>query len=372
MALRVPDPVSERRLDELRVRAEREGFVPEAGVRPAGAPIPRATPHAGYYGLPLLKRPVWTWEVPVYFFVGGTAGAAAMIAAAARAAGAPERLVRDARWMAAAGSALSPPLLIADLGRPERFLNMLRVFKLQSPMSVGAWTLVAFSTASAAATFAGLISARAGNRLPVRIVRDAAEGLSAATGLAMSTYTGVLIGATAIPAWAQNVRLLPVHFGASSLAAAASVLELAGHRHPALNALGAGAALVETLAAIHLERQKHVAFEPLKRGRSGAMVRVAELLSGPIPLALRLFGGRSAELRRAAAVSSLAGSLLTRVAWLEAGRASADDPRVPLGLSDVAAGAAPLAGPVADDPPSDDLMSPDRGRQAPRSVLPPE
>jgi len=68
-----------------------------------------------YYGLPTLKQPVWTWEVPAYFFVGGTAGAAATIAAAARLAGGRPELVRDARWIAAAGGAMSPPLLIADL-----------------------------------------------------------------------------------------------------------------------------------------------------------------------------------------------------------------------------------------------------------------
>src|SRR5215213_2942176 len=94
-----------------------------------------------YYDLPLLKPPVWTWEVPTYFFIGGAAGAAAVLAVAAQIANADEKLVRDARWIAAIGANLSTPLLIADLGRPERFLNMLRVFKLHSPMSVGAWTV---------------------------------------------------------------------------------------------------------------------------------------------------------------------------------------------------------------------------------------
>src|SRR3954452_1945523 len=111
----------------------------------------------GYYGLPLLKRPTWTWEVPVYFWVGGAAGASALIGAVAGRMGAGQRLARDARWMAAAGSALSPPLLISDLGRPERFLNMMRVFKPDSPMSVGSWTLLTFGTASGAAAAADLL-----------------------------------------------------------------------------------------------------------------------------------------------------------------------------------------------------------------------
>ena len=141
----------ERRLEELRREALATGQIRAEGVRPGGAPLPETA--SGYYGLPLLKAPVWTWEVPAYFFVGGAAGAAAVIGAVANMTAHSPDLVRHARWVAAAGAALSPPLLISDLGRPDRFLNMLRVFKLRSPMSVGAWTLVAFSNAAAAAAF---------------------------------------------------------------------------------------------------------------------------------------------------------------------------------------------------------------------------
>jgi formate-dependent nitrite reductase membrane component NrfD len=276
-----------------------------------------------YYGLPTLKPPVWTWEVPAYFFVGGAAGAAAMIGAAARLAGGRPELVRDARWIAAAGGAISPPLLVADLGRPERFLNMLRVFKVQSPMSVGAWTLVAFSNAAGAAAFADLIDRWSDGRIPVRLLGDAAEALSAATGLVLSTYTGVLIGATAIPAWSENVRILPVHFGASAVGSAVSILELLGHRDPALNLLGAGAAAVETLIGGSLELSGSEALVPLKQGWSGNIVRAGGVLSGPLPLALRLLAGRSPSARRIAAVSTIVGSVLTRVGWLAAGRESA-------------------------------------------------
>jgi formate-dependent nitrite reductase membrane component NrfD len=286
-----------------------------------------------YYGLPTLKQPVWTWEVPAYFFVGGAAGAAATIAAAARIAGGRPELVRDARWIAAVGGVMSPPLLIADLGRPARFLNMLRVFKVQSPMSVGAWTLVTFSNAAGAAAFADWIDRASGGRIPVRVIGNAAEALAAATGLVLSTYTGVLIGATAIPAWSENVRILPVHFGASAVGTAVSILELMGHRDPALNALGAGAAAVETLIGASLElslaRRSSAegstseALAPLKHGWSGQIVRAGGVLSGPLPLALRLMAGGSPSARKAAAVSTIVGSLLTRVGWLAAGRASA-------------------------------------------------
>lgn len=260
-----------------------------------------------YYDLPLLKPPVWTWEVPTYFFVGGAAGAASILGVAAQLAGGEEELVRDARWIALIGSALSAPLLVSDLGRPERFLNMLRVFKPQSPMSVGVWTLTGFGGASSAAAL-----------VPYKPVQDVAAVGAAATGLLMMTYTGVLLGATAIPVWKEHVRLLPMHFGASALASAASLLELRGHRHPALHALALGAAVFETIAAVALETGDDPVSAPLREGRSGTLTRLGGLLSGPIPLFMRLMGSR-----KGAAVASLAGSLLTRFAWVEAGKVSA-------------------------------------------------
>ncbi|HSC27991.1 MAG TPA: NrfD/PsrC family molybdoenzyme membrane anchor subunit, partial [Vicinamibacterales bacterium] len=194
----------ERRLRDLREQAA-VAPLPEEGLQPSSSPLPQDTSTAsrGYYGQPLLKPPVWTWEVPAYFFVGGAAGAAAVIGAIARTTGSDPALVRDARWIAAAGAAASPPLLISDLGRPDRFLNMLRVFKIQSPMSVGAWTLVAFSNSAGAAAFADLVTRATRGRVRATLVGNAAEALSAATGLLLSTYTGVLLGATAIPVWSQ-------------------------------------------------------------------------------------------------------------------------------------------------------------------------
>src|SRR5581483_11139583 len=130
----------ERRLDQIRQEAKKRGQLAVVSARPAGAPFPQASPENGYYHIPLLKQPPWTWEIPLYFFVGGAAGAAAVIGAIADYTGADRQLVTHARWIAAAGSVISPALLISDLGRPERFLAMLRVFKPQSPMSVGVWT----------------------------------------------------------------------------------------------------------------------------------------------------------------------------------------------------------------------------------------
>jgi len=316
-------PDKERRLRELRRKAASGARLGGEGIAPAGGPMPVRTGETQYYGLPLLKPPVWTWEVPAYFFVGGAAGAAAAVGGVAHAVGANPALVRDARWIAAAGAIASPPLLISDLGRPERFLNMLRVFKLQSPMSVGAWTLAAFSTAAGGAAFADLVDRRYARRLPVRILGNAAEALAAATGLVLSTYTGVLIGATAIPVWSRHVHLLPAHFGASGLGTAVALLELLGHRERALNRLAIGAAAAETLMGLMVERSDDAETGSVTQGRAATLTRAGGLLSGPLPLALRLLAPRSRAARNLAALSTIAGSLLTRVGWVAAGRESA-------------------------------------------------
>lgn len=330
--LRTPDAATEHRLEELRSEALRTGRVDATGIRPSGSPLPQATPENGYYGLPLLKEPTWTWEIPVYFFVGGAAGAAAVLGAAAQLTGTDPLLVRDARRIAAAGAVISAPLLIADLGRRDRFLNMLRVLKLQSPMSVGAWTLTVFGAASSAAVLADFLAWR--TRLPARLIGDMAGVAAAASGLGMATYTGVLVGATVIPAWARHAAMLPIHFAASATGSAAALLELLGHQEPALNALALAAAGVETATGFYIESDRGIASEPLRRGSSGWTMRVAGILSGPLPMALRLFGRGSRRSRRAAAVSTLFGSIITRLAWVEAGKASARDSRTSLELAE--------------------------------------
>jgi hypothetical protein len=335
-----PDLIREKRLFEIRREAETHGKVAAPGVRPQGAPFPKASPQTGYYGIPLLKGPAWTWEIPLYLFVGGASGAAAVVGAVADLAGADRKLVRDARWIAAAGSVISPALLIADLGRPERFLAMLRVFKPKSPMSVGVWTLLGFSAGASAAAFATVVRDRYGDSLPVRVLENAGQAASLAFGLPFSNYTGVLIGATSIPVWNEHAADLPIHFGVSGWGAAVGLLELLGNdKSRALQALGLGAAIFECLEGLRLETKKCAEPNPLKRGGSGLTIRTGGVLSGPVPAVLRVLsllsrGRRSRDLRRWAARSAVAGSLITRIAWIMAGHASARNWRVPLKISD--------------------------------------
>ncbi|MBV8205421.1 MAG: polysulfide reductase NrfD [Acidobacteria bacterium] len=325
-------PIEEERLVEIRREAERLGQVQGGGVRPAGAPFPQASPETGYYGLPLLKEPQWNWAIPLYFFVGGAAGSSGVIATMAEWAGGNRELARQARLLALGGAGLSGALLVYDLGRPARFLNMLRVFKPQSPMSMGAWILTAFSTSTAAAVFADLVS-KHWNGLPVRLLGGSSKLFSTLFGMPFSNYTGVLIGATAIAAWNREIDMLPLHFGMSGLQAAASLLELLGNDDSrALNLLGMLASALETFEGIRLESKPERALAPLKHGPSGWVTRAGGLLSGPVPLLLRAaaLAGGNRQMRRWAAWSGIAGSLLTRYGWMRAGHASARDFRLPL------------------------------------------
>ncbi len=332
---RAPDPESERRLAEIRREATKTGLTLAQGITPAGAPFPSATPETGYYGVPLLKEPQWQKEVPLYLFVGGAAGASAVVACAANLASKnSDELVQQARWFAAGGGMLSSILLTKDLGVPSRFMNMLRVFKPQSPMNMGAWTLTAFSTFSAAAAFASHVR-RTLDTVPVRVVENVSGILAGVTGLVMASYTGVLIGGTAIPAWNSNIDTLPPHFAASGMNSAVSLLELAGNDDSrALNVLGLAASAYESFEGLMLEIQRKRSDEPLRRGVSGFLVRLGGVLSGPLPLFFRIAyamtGNRN--LRRTAAYLSLAGSLFTRFGWVQAGRASAKDHTLSLEL----------------------------------------
>lgn len=324
----------ERRLQQIRQEAQQHALIPFPREHELSKPL-EASAEKGYYGMPLLKRPQWTVEIPIYFFVGGAAGAAAVIAAIGEMSSKDRAVIRDAQWLAAIGGIVSPALLISDLGMPSRFLAMLRVFKVQSPMSVGSWTLVAFSNAAVASAVLGELQRR--RKIPgVPVLRRTSQIAAALTGLVLSTYTGVLIGATAIPVWNEHISSLPIHFAISGMLTAVSILELRGHDSAALNKLGMMAAVLETAMGASIELRKTPAEHPVRHGISGEAMRGAGLLSGPVPLALRAFAMLSdkheRKLRKAAAVSSIVGSLLTRWAWIKAGHASAQNPRIPLEL----------------------------------------
>jgi hypothetical protein len=213
-----------------------------------------------------------------------------------------------------------------DLGRPHLFLNMLRVFKHRSAMSMGAWILTAFGTCAVTGLIA--LELHAHQILPGTL--DQLLGLvagififgAAIFGTLLATYTGVLIGATAIPAWFLHRTLLPIHFGTAGLGSAAGLLELLGHRTPVLNFLGFYAAAVETALLIWLSLAKHGAADrAIHEHGSGWLIRIGEVLNGPLALVLRFFG-----FVPFAALTFLIGALISRIGWIAVGKVSGSDP----------------------------------------------
>jgi Polysulphide reductase, NrfD len=300
----------EKRLDDIRDTALQRGEITGPSVRAQGGPIPH---RPGYHGEAVVRPPVWTWEIPIYLFIGGLGGMSPTIACAALVSHQAE-LARMAMLLAAVAAIVSPILLILDLGRPSRFINMLRVFKHQSAMSVGVWILTVFSPCAVG----GFLALEFNISLFAWLFVFAA----AFFGLGLATYTGVLLGATAIPVWNLHHRLLPMHFGAAGLGSAAAVLELLGHRIRQLNALGIAVAALETAFWIWLELHRHgKADRAAHEGGSGWGIRLAELFTGPTSLVLRLLGAVPL-----AAISFVLGALISRFAWMAAGRASGRDP----------------------------------------------
>lgn len=274
-----------------------------------------------YHGQPVIKEPVWTWEIPCYFFAGGLAGASAGLAYLAEARGNHE-LGRRAWGAALVAVAASPGLLISDLGRPSRFLNMLRMFKVTSPMSVGSWIL----SLSGATTTVAAVHAWTG-RFPrlSRVSRPAAALL----GLPLSTYTGALIANTAVPVWHEARRLLPFVFGsgaALSAGAAAAILTPPDSAAPARR-LALAAAALEAGLKRSMEQQLGELGEPYRQGASG---RFGHLGQGCLGAGALLLAKRGRSSRAASAVGGtllLAGALAARWSVFKAGVASAADPK---------------------------------------------
>jgi formate-dependent nitrite reductase membrane component NrfD len=274
---------------------------------------------------PMIHAPVWTWEVPVYFWFGGMSAGASFVAFACDLAG-DEKAARICRRVALATVMPAPPLLIADLGRPARFLNMLRIFKPRSPMSMGSWALMAFSSLLAGAAGADLL----GRRREARAI----NGAAALVGGYFGSYTGVLLASTAVPLWARSRLFLGPIFvctGAATGAAACRLTLVAcglpeGHQtREALGRVETGAMTAELALSILNERRLGPVAEELEKGVPGRQFRAAKWLVRT-GLALRFVRRRTGRpAHDVASVLYLLAGLLFRLAWVGAGKGSARD-----------------------------------------------
>ena len=290
--------------------------------------VPRAD-FTSYYGKPILNAPVWeARDIAGYLFLGGLAGGSSLLAAGADLTGRPG-LSRAAKAGAAGAITLSLAALVHDLGRPARFINMMRVFKVTSPMSVGTWLLSGYAPAAGVAAATALTG-----RLPK--VGAAATVGAALLGPAVAAYTAALIADTAVPAWHDGYREMPFVFTGSGAMAAGGLGLLAGPAEesgPARNLALAGQ-VVEMLAFERMTRRIGMVAEPYHTGRGGAYVRAGQVLGALGAAGATLSGtpavpsGRPRRLITALSGAALIGaSIATRWGVFHAGMASARDPK---------------------------------------------
>jgi hypothetical protein len=286
---------------------------------------PQVSEIRSYHGQPVLKEPVWTWEIPVYFYTGGLAGASAGLAYLSELQG-DEVLAQRAWTVALAGITLSPPLLISDLGRSARFFNMLRMFKVTSPMSVGSWIL----SASGASTAAAATNAWTGMFPGIgRVAKPAA----AVFGLPLSTYTAALIANTAVPVWHEARRVLPFVFASgAALSAGAGAVAVTPPQHARPARRLALASAVFEMGAI--EVMKHLLGEHGDPYGRGVPRRLSEVSRACLVGGAALMVARGSSSRTAAAVAGgllSAGALSARLSIFRAGFVSASDPKYVVG-----------------------------------------
>jgi formate-dependent nitrite reductase membrane component NrfD len=285
-------------------------------------------PSASYYGRPVVREATWeSTDIAGYFFLGGLAGASSALAAGAELTGRPG-LARPLKLGAAAAIQLSLVALIHDLGRPARFLNMLRVFKPTSPMSVGVWILTAYAPAASAAAL-GELAGSSGIGRRIRPLAGACTAGAALLGPAVASYTSALVANTATPAWHEGHREMPFVFVGSAASAAGGLGLLAAplaQNGPAVRLAAIGAASEMTALKL-LERRIGMVAECYREGRAGTLMRAAEALSVAGVAGALALGRRSRVGAVLSGAALLAASACTRFGIFEAGLASARDPR---------------------------------------------
>jgi hypothetical protein len=244
------------------------------GRRRAEQPMVPPAEFTSYYGKPILNPPTWqSPDIPGYLFLGGLAGGSSLLAAGADLTGRPV-LAKVAKGGAAAAAALSIAALVHDLGRPGRFVNMMRVFKVTSPMSVGSWLLGAYVPAAGVAALAALTGRMRG-------IGNAATASAALLGPGVAAYTAALISDTAVPAWHDGYPEMPFVFTGSAMMAAGGLGLLAApvaETAPARNLALLGAAM-EATAFEWMRHRIGMVAEPYSAGRGGNYIKAGKVLA---------------------------------------------------------------------------------------------
>ncbi|UXM93569.1 NrfD/PsrC family molybdoenzyme membrane anchor subunit [Paenarthrobacter sp. JL.01a] len=328
--VRPAEPVRLRRPDGIAGTRRRR----DAGDGSREMPMVPEAEFGSYYGRPVVKPAPWGEDVALYLFLGGVAAGSALLGLGGQLTGRPT-LRRNARLGSLAAVSVGAVALVRDLGRPERFLNMLRTFKVTSPMSVGSWILSAFSAGTAVTAVAEL-DRMTGSKLPLGPLRKVLQAVEGPAGIEaavfagpLAAYTAVLLGDTATPTWNAAHEELPFVFVSSACLASAGLAMVTTPVHEAGPArkLAVLGVLGDVAAMKVMERRMDpVAAEPLHQGKAGTMLRWSERLAVAGGLGA-LLAGRNRAVAAASGLALLAASALTRFGVFEAGMASARDPR---------------------------------------------
>lgn len=258
---------------------------------------------SSYYGRSIVKAPPWGDEIAIYLFLGGLAGGSSLLGLGAQFSDRPGLRIAT-RLTAITATAAGGAALVADLGRPERFLNMMRVFKISSPMSLGTWILSGFGVGSGVLT-AIEVDRLTGLRLPLGPLRRILHAFetpaaleSALFATPLAAYTGALLGDTAVPTWNAAGRngLSFVFVSSAAMAAGGVGMALAPVREtgPARLLALAGAA-GDVIGMDRMKKGMHPAeVDPLEDGEPGRKLHRAEklLIAGAVGTAAVEVGAR--------------------------------------------------------------------------------
>ncbi|HEX5510283.1 MAG TPA: NrfD/PsrC family molybdoenzyme membrane anchor subunit, partial [Actinomycetales bacterium] len=319
--LKRPDEEVRRRGSRRRRKgAGEQSMVPEAEF-------------TSYYGRPIVKPSPWEADIPAYMFFGGLAAGSSMLAAGGDLTERPT-LRRVGRLASLISLTATLFTLIHDLGRPGRFLNMLRTMKLTSPMSVGTWILSAYGPFAGLAAVSELVDmlpeqGRRGGLLRLASAVGKPAGVVAAVAAPpVAAYTAVLLSDTATPSWHEAHRELPFVFVGSAAAAAGGLGLLAVPKEEAGPAqrMAVGGAVLELAAEQQMERSMGITAEPLHEGTAGRLMRASKALTA-LGAAGALFSRRSRVAGVVSGAALITGSVCTRFGIFHAGQESAKDPR---------------------------------------------
>jgi hypothetical protein len=328
-SFRPPDPKGGKRR-----KGKRAGRRSGGGDGSREMPMVPEAEFTSYYGRPVVKAPPWGHEVAAYLFLGGVAGGSGLLAAGAQLTG-RKTLRRNTRLSALVAVSLGAVALVMDLGRPERFVNMMRTVKLTSPMSIGSWILSSFSGAIGIAAVAE-VDRLTGERIPLGPLRPVLRAVEGPAGLGaaalsppLAVYTAVLLTDTATPTWNAAYRDLPFVFVSSASIAASGLAMITtpvAEAGPARKLAVIGA-ISDLIAARYTEhRMDPITREPLHHGTPGRLLAWSERLAAAGGLGA-LLGGHRRDVAALSGLALLTASAMLRFGFFEAGKESAHDPR---------------------------------------------